>query len=404
MSYLRGATCLMIFFGLTSCTAGAAPTPTTIVRKERVPIQPNTPARTDPNLPALAGKLKASSRSVVSIVQLGDSHTAADLFSGQMRRRFQQDYGDAGIGFIAATPVPGTRYDNVRVTTGKGQWKLVSARNQQSDQFPLGGYLSLPTSSNPSVHLDSFEPSEQRYRISTLYQSSKSNILQARDGNTQAQVLPATRGQWRLSPTIDNVHLPVDLGFASNAGMAVGGWNIQSQRNAGVIYSSLGINGATFDVVDKWQTGWLDILKGLQPDLLILAYGTNEAYDDSLDLTAYEANLLNRLITLRTALPKTVLLVTGAPDSVKNKKANRCEDRQANNLRGVIQAQKSVATQVNALFWDWQASMGGNCSVEGWYYRELARPDLVHMTAEGYRQSANALYAYLKEILETTRR
>ncbi|MBH8611145.1 GDSL-type esterase/lipase family protein [Pseudomonas mohnii] len=408
MKYVRGAACLMMF-GLTSCSVGGTDDASVgAIASSGVAPKTSTRAQrsnlSDPNLPRLVNKLKASSRSVITVVQLGDSHTAADLFSGEMRRLFQRDYGDAGIGFIAATPVPGTRYDNVRITTDKRQWTLVSSRNQHSDQFPLGGYLSLPVSSRPTVHLETIEPSEQRYRISTLYQASRSNILQARDGNTQARVLPATTGQWRLSPAINNVHLPVDLTFASNVGIVVGGWNIQSQRTAGVLYSSLGINGATFDVVDKWQAGWLDTLKALRPDLLIVAYGTNEAYDDSLDLARYEARLKDKMIMLRNALPATVFLVTGAPDSVRNKKAIRCEDRQANNLRSVIQTQKRVAAQVNAAFWDWQAFMGGNCAIENWQARELARSDLVHMTAEGYRQSASALYAYIKELLDSVKR
>ncbi|GAB7528544.1 SGNH/GDSL hydrolase family protein [Pseudomonas sp. 3A(2025)] len=397
---LKHAICLLLLglsLGTSVARAEAPDAPKRIVTKAWTPLLPAN--RQDPNLALLANKLKASKTRRINIVQLGDSHTAADLFSGEMRRLFQQDYGNGGIGFIAATPVPGTRYDQVIVTTGKGQWELVSSRNQQSSQFPLGGYLSMPLSSRPSVRLASREPDEQRYSLSTLYQANRSTILQARDTTTQARALPATQGQWRFSQPINTVSLPVDLSFASNSGLAVGGWLLQSQRNAGVQYSALGINGATFDVVDKWQAGWLETLKELRPDLLILAYGTNEAYDDSLDTALYEQRLRERLQMLRKALPGTVLLVTGASDSVRNKRAGRCEDKQANNLRPVIQIQRRVAAQNNALFWDWQAFMGGNCSIERWFARDLARPDLVHLTADGYRQSAQGLYGYLKGVL-----
>ncbi|MFG0466105.1 SGNH/GDSL hydrolase family protein [Pseudomonas putida] len=394
---IKHALCLLLT-GLSLSAAAVEPQaprpPTRIVTKAWTPLLPAN--RVDPNLSQLAVKLKNAQRQPVNIVQLGDSHTAADLFSGEMRRLFQQDYGDGGIGFIAATPVPGTRYDQVIINTGKRQWDLVSARNQQSTQFPLGGYLSLPIASRPGVTLQSREPNEQRYKLSTLYQTSRGTILQAKDTATQARALPVTQGQWRFSQPISNVRLPVDLSFASSNGLAVGGWLLQSQRNSGVLYSALGINGATFDVVDKWQAGWLETLKQLRPDLLILAYGTNEAYDDSLDPALYEQRLRERLQMLRKTLPGTVLLVVSAPDSVRNKRAARCESKQANNLRPVIQIQRRVAAQVNALFWDWQAFMGGNCAIERWQARDLARPDLVHLTAEGYRQSAAGLYAWFK--------
>ncbi|MCS5515492.1 hypothetical protein NWF32_09780 [Pseudomonas qingdaonensis] len=101
-------------------------------------VQQKATGSRDGNLAVLAGKLRTSSRTPVNIVQFGDSHTAADLFSGEMRRLLQSQYGDGGIGFVAATPVPGTRYDNLILKTARRQWELVSARNQQSTQFPLG--------------------------------------------------------------------------------------------------------------------------------------------------------------------------------------------------------------------------------------------------------------------------
>ena len=97
---------------------------------------PAQPARQDGNIALLANKLRGANRAGVSIVQFGDSHTAADLFSGELRRLLQQRYGDGGIGLIPASSVPGIRNDRVIVASARQQWELVSARNQQSSQFP----------------------------------------------------------------------------------------------------------------------------------------------------------------------------------------------------------------------------------------------------------------------------
>ena len=133
--------------------------------------------RVDGNLAVLAGKFKNANRAPINIIQFGDSHTAADLFSGEMRRLLQARYGDGGIGLIAATPVSGTRYEQVILKTAKRQWELVSARNQQSTQFPLGGYLSVPMAANPSVRIEAREPTAQRYRVQALYQARESSTL-----------------------------------------------------------------------------------------------------------------------------------------------------------------------------------------------------------------------------------
>jgi len=44
-------------------------------------------------------------REPVRVMHFGDSHTAADILTGELRRKFQTEFGDGGAGFIA----PATR-------------------------------------------------------------------------------------------------------------------------------------------------------------------------------------------------------------------------------------------------------------------------------------------------------
>lgn len=352
----------------------------------------------DANLAVLAGKLRTANRTPVNIVQFGDSHTAADLFSGELRRLFQAQYGDGGMGFVAATPVPGTRYDNVILKTAKRQWELVSARNQQSEQFPLGGYLSVPLASTPSVRIDARVPTAQRYRVSALYQARENSSLTARGGQnaTRRVMLAASNGQWRFSPLLNGIALPVDMSLNAHPGTVLGGWYIQGQKNAGVTYSALGINGARLEVQDKWQAGWQENLKALRPDLIILAYGTNEAFDNTLDMAQYRDQLTRSVAQLRRLQPRAVILLVGPSDSIKQRGARVCSARRPQSLPQVVQIQRQVARQANVLFWDWQAYMGGECSIAQWQAQGLARGDLVHLTADGYRKSAAGVYEYLR--------
>ena len=348
----------------------------------------------------LAQKFRSSSYTRINIVQLGDSHTAADLFTGEMRRLLQTRYGDGGFGFVAATPVPGTRYDGIVLTAPSEQWTLVSSRNQLSQQFPLGGYLSLPVTSGATVHIAAREPSTNRYRISALYQATLDSGLSIRSGVTpESRALAATAGHWAFSPAFDNVELPVDMVLADGPGAALGGWNIQSMKDAGVSYSALGVNGARLDGLDKWQADWPDTLQALQPDLLILAYGTNEAFDDTLDLDLYQAQLTEKLASLQRKLPNAVILLVGPPDSIKHRDANTCTASQPRFLHDIVQIQRHVAQQSHALFWDWQGFMGGACSIARWQSHELARDDLVHLTRDGYVKSADGLYDFLRQQL-----
>jgi len=399
MGRLQGIALLLGITLLSSCspTTEVQATPASALAKSGMTAKKVLTTGTDPNLALLARKFSTSNRTPITIVQLGDSHTAADLFSGEVRRLLQAQYGDGGIGFVAATPVPGTRYERVILGAAKRQWSLVSARNQQSNQFPLGGYLSLPLTPGARVHIAERQPSNQQYRISALYQASSNSTLTARDNlNKSSRMLAATGGQWRFRPPFNNLTLPLDLNVANNQGLALGGWNILGQKSAGVIYSALGINGARLDVLDKWQPGWLEALKALRPDMVVLAYGTNEAFDDDLDLQLYRSQLQEKVALLRKNLPKTVILLVGPPDSIKRRNAGSCAASQPQPLRQIIQIQKDVAKNSRTLFWDWQAFMGGDCSISKWQGSDLARNDLIHLTADGYRKSADGLYRFLR--------
>ncbi|MCP1442851.1 lysophospholipase L1-like esterase [Pseudomonas sp. GGS8] len=349
------------------------------------------------NLIKLVRKLKASHSTSVNIVQLGDSHTAADLFTGEMRRLFQEQYGEGGIGFIAAVPVSGTRYNQVVLSTISGQWSLISSRNQYSGEFPLGGYLSLPMTPGAQVHIDLRESNERKYRISALYRALSNSRLLVRDAESSFSVeLLATSGQWRFGPESNPMSLPVDLTITRNQAVELGGWDIESLVDSGVTYSALGVNGATLAILDKWQDGWQRNLQALHPDLLVLAYGGNEAFDDGLDLALYKAGLNEKLALLRRILPDVVLLLIGPADSIKQRSANSCAGRQPENLAQIIQIQRQAALKAAALFWDWQAYMGGACSIERWQSEHLAQDDLIHLNGEGYRRSAGELYRYLQ--------
>ncbi|MDZ5604581.1 SGNH/GDSL hydrolase family protein [Pseudomonas sp. RP23018S] len=385
------AAAALILSATPGCSADAGKAAATPPAK---PVAAKRAAAPRDNFAILASKLRNASRAPVSIVQLGDSHTAADLFSGELRTLLQARYGDGGIGLVPASAVPGIRNDRVIIDSPPRQWQLVSARNQQSDQFPLGGYLSLPQGNQASVSLRARQDDAQRYRVSALYRATGSASVWLAGG--QRRSLPATQGQWRVGPALGNLALPLQMSVQKPEGLSLGGWYLQSQKNAGVIYSTLGINGARLEVVDKWQPGWQDSLKALRPDLLIFAYGTNEAFDDTLDLALYESQMDATLTRLRHDMPQAAILLVGPPDSIKQRRASSCAARQPQPLAAVVRIQRQLARKHHAQFWDWQGYMGGPCSISRWQAQGLARPDLVHLTADGYRQSANALFSFLK--------
>lgn len=388
----------LLSLGLLSCQNTSDRTRTPSLPTGQQPLtQGQLVNNAEPNLSQLANKLRQGNQQV-HIVQIGDSHTAADFFSGNLRILFQQRYGDAGPGFIPPISIPGQRTATINRMSEKKEWSLSSSRKDERFDYPLGGMIAEPQAAVSQVLLKPLQPALGAYQLQALYQSAGDTKMRVAPAVSPNVTLFATGNQWRFSAPV-NTQLPAQVSVNKGTGVKIGGWLVRSPK-PGVMVSAIGINGATLSMVDKWQPQWSETLAQLSPDMVILAYGTNEAFNDTLDLTAYEQNLRAKVRLIRQQMPNSVILLVGPNDSIKFSDALSCQAQMPVNLMNVIQIQKTVAAQENTLFWDWQAFMGGPCSIRTWAAQDLARPDNVHLSVDGYKKSAQGLYSQLNQILQ----
>ena len=349
----------------------------------------------DPAWESFAAKLTQSHDRKIHIFQLGDSHTAADLMSGPLRDHFQQKYGDGGPGFISPLGVPGNRYSQVRFSRDSG-WRLTTSRKATGENFTLGGNIAQPIREQNQASF-SLLSGQASLQVQALYRAQGSSELKLQN---VAHPLKDTGGQWAFSPGY-RITSPVNFSLSTQGEPALGGWMLTGP-GGGVILSAAGINGAQITMLNKWQSGWQQTLAQLQPDMVILAYGTNEAFNDDLDINVYQALLTEQVKMLRRQVPDAVIMLIGPGSSVMHKQAAQCASREPAKLKAVIAAQRDVARQEKLLFWNWYDFMGGPCGIDRWAERGLARPDRVHLTPEGYKMSADALWQQLDALMGST--
>ncbi|HEF8772758.1 SGNH/GDSL hydrolase family protein [Providencia manganoxydans] len=387
----------LLSLGLLSCQQGVERTQKSSTRMlAEADVQGQLINNAEPNLSRLDNKLKQGNQQI-HIVQIGDSHTAADFFSGELRTLFQQRYGDAGPGFVPTISVPGQRTATINRKSDKQQWELFSSRKDERFDYPLGGLVALPMKPTSRVQLVPLQAAAGTYQLQALYQNSSGGQMFVSPASSSPISLPTTGNTWRFSTPV-STQLPAEVTVSNDSNLKLGGWLLRS-NHPGVTLSALGINGATINMLDKWQPQWVETLAEMSPDMVILAYGTNEAFNDNLDLVAYQQNLREKIRQIRQRMPESVILLVGPNDSIKFSHAASCEAKMPVHLMNVIKIQKAIAAQENTLFWDWQAFMGGPCSIRSWAAQDLARPDNVHLSAEGYKKSAQALYRQLSQVL-----
>ncbi|MFZ4169066.1 SGNH/GDSL hydrolase family protein [Enterobacter ludwigii] len=340
----------------------------------------------------LSERLQRSDTETTHIIVIGDSHTAADFLSGQLRTLFQRRYGNGGPGFVSPVKVPGNRYSHVSYSKASG-WQLESSRKTKNTAFTLGGNIATPTSLNNFEDITVID-GETELQAQALYRSAGNAALQLGEKTVS---LSDTRGGWMLSPEVP-VPPSFSVSLKGNDSQLAGFW-LAARRSHGVIVSALGINGAQISMLDKWVSDWPGTLSSLKPDLVILAYGTNEAFNISLSAEEYQQTLLRQISKIRQAVPDAAILLVGPDSSIMNKSASGCSARQSPVLKTVIDVQKKVAASEHTLFWDWFGFMGGDCSIERWADQGKARPDLIHLTSDGYQDTANALWQDLEKTM-----
>lgn len=375
---------------------------------QKPPVQPEPPQVELPPEPKHLGHLtdfgeqqlarlsrQLNSGQVVHIVQLGDSHTAADFFTDHLRQVLQRDFGNAGPGWLPPARIRGQRSATLNPGPADERWELSSSRlASEPGDWPLGGFMLSPVQENASLQLAGYQNERTRFNLRTLYRSKADTGLIL---NGQEHLLPASPA-WQWSATLPT-QLPIDIQTDGQLpGPELGGWLLDNGQ-PGILFSTLGINGATARMHQRWDPQWQQQLQALQPNLLILAYGTNEAFNDDLDLAAYRQDLNHLIRQLRKHHPQAALLLIGPPDSIRHADQNSCSVRMPALLPAVRDSLRDVARQQRALFWDWQAFMGGPCALQSWQADELAQRDGVHLTRSGYEQSAQGLYLDLKHWL-----
>jgi lysophospholipase L1-like esterase len=150
-----------------------------------------------------------------------------------------------------------------------------------------------------------------------------------------------------------------------------------------VIMDVFSIPGAT---AKGWRVVNKDHLRREDPlangyDVVILQSGTNESLDPDFKVRLYEQQISASLTRLKAAYPKARCILIGPPDA----------QRSSNTLRLINDTQYRLAIAQGCAHWHWQKAMGGTGSAQRWLAKGWMQADLLHLTPEGYAQSARSL-------------
>jgi lysophospholipase L1-like esterase len=327
----------------------------------------------------------------VRVLQFGDSHTAADMFTGEARRVFQGQFGNGGIGYS----YPGHPFAGYRILGSERSqtagWKTQGNKFLQlgNGQTGLGGISISTERAGERVTLDA---SCTTLELEYLQQPRGGSVRFADNGADVAEIptdateiAPGTysyicpSGDHHFEVTTEQGAPVTLLGFVAT--------------QPGVTWESIGINGAEAPLILKWDQGLFSrYLKDNSPALIVLAYGTNEAASAAWDEASYQQAFASIIDSIHSYVPESSILVVGPADR------SIAQHRAWHPFTGtdhIVRAQRAVCHTHGCAFWDQRERMGGLGAMQQWFYAGWAQPDHTHFTGEGYRALADALVADL---------
>ncbi len=331
----------------------------------------------------------------VHIIQFGDSHTAADEWTGGLREQFRERFGDGGSGFsLAGHPFLGYRRVDARGggTTG---WVSEGLRSGAGDGwFGLGGVSISSTRAGQSVFL---QAECDRLEIHFL-QQPHGGRLALYDYDEFLDEIP-TEGE-TAPGFVRYVTQPGPHRFLLKTldarPVRLFGW--VADKADGVTYEALGINGAEATLLLKWdETMLAAYLQRRSPGMIVLSYGTNEASDPLWHRESYRDAFAKVVDRLRHAAPAATILVLGPGD-----RWVRAHGRWqlVAGIDDVIAQQQSVCRELGCAYWDTRERMGGAGSMRDWQLSGLAQADRVHFTSAGYRRLSGILFSDLMQLFD----
>lgn len=353
----------------------------------------------------------------LSIVQIGDSHTAGDALTNGWRRRWQAEYGAGGRGAMAVgRPYQG--YLTWGVTARQSaDWTATSifgkAHVADGPAMGLSGFTQSAQRAGASLQLtaDGVSFMFDRFSLCGLTGPDKGSVHIEMGATSQDRDFAAERA----GATCFDLQAPAPVSAVSvttrdDRRVNLTSWETSRQTGGGVILSNLGVVGSRFIHFTRNDDTVLGLeLRHARPDLLVIAFGTNEGFDPSLRIDEAEAMMRLQIARIRRLLGYPVpILLLGPPDAGSNRPevalpGNGMTVACGNgwsvpgNLLLVRQMQMRLAQSMNLAFWDWQQAMGGTCASSTWVAQGLQRGDHVHFTTEGGRRLGEALAADLDQ-------
>lgn len=338
---------------------------------------------------------------IVRVCHYGDSPITSDGITATVRRKLQLKFGDAGHGFIfISRPWGWYGHSNVYFDPGRG-WDSDPMWIGGGDHiYGLGGATFRSRSAGSVASFGTVTDGETGHQVSTfniyyLAQSHGGEFAVEVDGTQLSKVSTASDQTQSAVHKVEVAPGPHRMTLRTLGNGEVRLFGVVLENTArGVSYDSLGVNGAFTGLLVNYQNfdHWKQQLQLRKPDLVVLAYGTNESEFERLPMDQYEKDCKEAVRRIREALPECSIMFVSPMDRGKRGPGGEIITRPM--IPKLVRYQRRIAAETGCAFFDTFTAMGGEGTVARWREMDpkLMGGDFTHPTAQGSEIVGSLIY------------
>jgi lysophospholipase L1-like esterase len=332
------------------------------------------------------------------ILHYGDSPTTGDLITADARAALQKQFGDAGSGF-ALIAKPWAWYNHRGVEMESSGWgiDIAGATEVKDGMHGLGG-ASARGSVGATARYTLKVPHDQ-VEVAYLSQPDGGDFAVEADGSLLGTVETAADAK---TPGFSSFHVPNGakkfVVRVTRGSVRLYGADFR-RSGPGVVYHSLGVNGANVTLLSRAFNGthWTAELRHYKPDLVIINYGTNESGYPTFVEGTWGQEVKNAVKRVQAALPDASVLLMSPMDRGERKHDGHIDTITA--MPSLVKIEAGIGQDTGVAFFNTFQAMGGPGTMGRWYASEprLVGADFIHPMPAGAKIVGELLYSALRD-------
>jgi lysophospholipase L1-like esterase len=338
----------------------------------------------------------------IHIVHIGDSHLQAGFLSEKIKQNLFQFYSEKNTivspGFIFPFTIAQTNNPFFYKVDYSGDWEW--CKNIDVEKTFSLGLSGITIRTNDSVAFFSIKMQNEKYDYPKKYFFNTVKIFHNADSaisikvNDKKVISKNAYSLIQLNNLTDSISVSININDTSSFFELYG--IILENDKSKINYHTIGVNGATAQSYLKCNY-FSNHLAIINPDLIIISLGTNDAYDDDLSIIEHEYILKDLILQIKDVAPNTPIILVTPNDHLKNGEFSN------NKILLVRDNILKTCAHFQLSFWDFYSIMGGENAIIKWYEKGLSSEDKLHFKRTGYEIQGELFAKALIDLIEKER-